>query len=87
VSVVGSFNTVSAIAVGVGGENLRLYQVNTMHARSGRRRLAYAESKKVNPTSGANQHLVAPAGASFQHEAALILLHLLHLQVRLQMPR
>lgn len=51
------------------------------------RRLAYAESKRVNPTSGANQHLVAPAGASFWDEAALILLRLLHLQVRLQMPR
>ena len=51
------------------------------------RRLAYAESKRGNPTSGANQHLVAPAGASFWDEAALILLRLLHLQVRLQMPR
>jgi hypothetical protein len=50
----------------------------------------HAESMRAlsgNPTSGANQHPVAPAAASFQDEAASILLHLLPLQVRLQMPR
>jgi len=67
---------------------MRFYQGNSKgHVERKMAGACRMQENSGNPTSGANQHLVAPAGASFQDETALILLQLLRLQVGMQMPR
>jgi hypothetical protein len=68
---------------------MRLYQGKSKgHVERKMAGACRMQESSGNPTSGANQHLVAHAGASFQDEAAsILLLQLLRLQVGLQMPR